>query len=199
MKRLAFLREFSPKALYRSGLLHSTLIVAFGTGSSQVVAGIVVPILSRLYTPSGFGLFSLFLSIAGMCSVVSAWGYELAIPLPAKDEHAAHLLVAASGIVMGMTLLVGMIGLFVNAPLAILFKDDRLQSVLIWIPVSLFAVGLYNNLSYWAIRQVRSEEHTSELQSPDHLVCRLLLEKKKRQKEGKHREINRHHMLRDSL
>src|SRR5438552_4172740 len=29
-----------------------------------------------------------------------------------------------------------------------------------------------------ALRDVRSEEHTSELQSPDHLVCRLLLEKK---------------------
>src|SRR5258708_27153391 len=28
------------------------------------------------------------------------------------------------------------------------------------------------------IAQLRSEEHTSELQSPDHLVCRLLLEKK---------------------
>src|SRR5438552_14913622 len=28
--------------------------------------------------------------------------------------------------------------------------------------------------------QWRSEEHTSELQSPDHLVCRLLLEKKKK-------------------
>src|SRR5258708_21324691 len=28
----------------------------------------------------------------------------------------------------------------------------------------------------------RSEEHTSELQSPDHLVCRLLLEKKKKTK-----------------
>src|SRR5947208_8753051 len=28
-------------------------------------------------------------------------------------------------------------------------------------------------------RSPRSEEHTSELQSPDHLVCRLLLEKKK--------------------
>src|SRR5258708_10552267 len=32
------------------------------------------------------------------------------------------------------------------------------------------------NLSH----EPRSEEHTSELQSPDHLVCRLLLEKKKR-------------------
>src|SRR5258708_18370990 len=30
-----------------------------------------------------------------------------------------------------------------------------------------------------AWRRNRSEEHTSELQSPDHLVCRLLLEKKK--------------------
>src|SRR5258708_11671638 len=29
-------------------------------------------------------------------------------------------------------------------------------------------------------REARSEEHTSELQSPDHLVCRLLLEKKKK-------------------
>src|SRR5947208_9204548 len=29
----------------------------------------------------------------------------------------------------------------------------------------------------------RSEEHTSELQSPDHLVCRLLLEKKKKTKQ----------------
>src|SRR5258708_26583772 len=34
----------------------------------------------------------------------------------------------------------------------------------------------------WRFRDLaerRSEEHTSELQSPDHLVCRLLLEKKK--------------------
>src|SRR5258708_23259590 len=33
------------------------------------------------------------------------------------------------------------------------------------------------------IHFARSEEHTSELQSPDHLVCRLLLEKKKNKQE----------------
>src|SRR5438552_13792264 len=32
-----------------------------------------------------------------------------------------------------------------------------------------------------SLSMTRSEEHTSELQSPDHLVCRLLLEKKKKQ------------------
>src|SRR5438876_6079525 len=36
----------------------------------------------------------------------------------------------------------------------------------------------------------RSEEHTSELQSPVHLVCRLLLEKKK-----KHHKLQHKHLL----
>src|SRR5258708_10975785 len=34
------------------------------------------------------------------------------------------------------------------------------------------------NYLVYAVNPLRSEEHTSELQSPDHLVCRLLLEKK---------------------
>src|SRR5258708_28343229 len=54
--------------------------------------------------------------------------------------------------------------------------------------------ALFDVFTYWIRRDVRifrvdnphtkalprSEEHTSELQSPDHLVCRLLLEKKKK-------------------
>src|SRR5574344_2930826 len=40
--------------------------------------------------------------------------------------------------------------------------------------------GVRNKRKQLRISQWRSEEHTSELQSPDHLVCRLLLEKKKK-------------------
>src|SRR5258708_11918198 len=42
-----------------------------------------------------------------------------------------------------------------------------------------FRCGRCGILSQLRQGHVRSEEHTSELQSPDHLVCRLLLEKKK--------------------
>src|SRR5438552_7653097 len=38
--------------------------------------------------------------------------------------------------------------------------------------------GRHQLLIQRGIGKLRSEEHTSELQSPDHLVCRLLLEKK---------------------
>src|SRR5438876_7828070 len=45
------------------------------------------------------------------------------------------------------------------------------------IPNSVTSIGAYT----------RSEEHTSELQSPVHLVCRLLLEKKKQYNTTTHR------------
>src|SRR5207248_6721732 len=46
-------------------------------------------------------------------------------------------------------------------------------------------------------RKSRSEEHTSELQSPYDLVCRLLLEKKKKEKSrhGNIKKQRKHHNL----
>src|SRR5258708_9999371 len=43
--------------------------------------------------------------------------------------------------------------------------------------ISHFVISSKSGKCFW---ESRSEEHTSELQSPDHLVCRLLLEKKKK-------------------
>src|SRR5258708_10989334 len=47
--------------------------------------------------------------------------------------------------------------------------SDKLMRCILVIPAGSFEQS----------KSPRSEEHTSELQSPDHLVCRLLLEKKK--------------------
>src|ERR1022692_70505 len=41
------------------------------------------------------------------------------------------------------------------------------------------SIGLFPCIPFQTVHAVRSEEHTSELQSPCNLVCRLLLEKKK--------------------
>src|SRR5438876_11787440 len=70
-------------------------------------------------------------------------------------------------------------------PYTTLFRSDGSLAVqqafpLVWklLPaaVLVFTIGLIDDLRGLK----RSEEHTSELQSPVHLVCRLLLEKKKK-------------------
>src|SRR5256885_5012573 len=55
---------------------------------------------------------------------------------------------------------------------------------------TLFRSRRWRDRAWWIRRRRpgairRSEEHTSELQSPCNLVCRLLLEKKKKKSEGK--------------
>src|SRR5947209_16030799 len=66
--------------------------------------------------------------------------------------------------------------LFFGTPLFIIMGRQTSAEIMFLSPVLIMA--LYN----WLIRTKRSEEHTSELQSRQYLVCRLLLEKKKRKK-----------------
>src|SRR3989442_11743075 len=53
------------------------------------------------------------------------------------------------------------------------------RSGVIYVPENASPAKVMNIRSYGAEGRTRSEEHTSELQSRPHLVCRLLLEKKK--------------------
>src|SRR5256885_12343452 len=68
-------------------------------------------------------------------------------------------------------------------PRSTLFPYTTLFRSLLWGSDwdGLFARDLTGTLARTLGGTVRSEEHTSELQSPCNLVCRLLLEKKKKQ------------------
>src|SRR5258708_22683198 len=74
-------------------------------------------------------------------------------------------------------------------PYTTLFRSVFLPRLRLFPCISLrgFPATLYVFLNFivresFPFAEWRSEEHTSELQSPDHLVCRLLLEKKKSNK-----------------
>src|SRR5438552_9002894 len=68
-------------------------------------------------------------------------------------------------------------------PYTTLFRSDASLPVLAFADVADNPGGGGRGNTIFLLRALheagRSEEHTSELQSPDHLVCRLLLEKKK--------------------
>src|SRR5262245_65289579 len=93
---------------------------------------------------------------------------ELAGPMQKPATGVRHLVLAG----MTAAVLVAYLPRTAFGPAASLIKDELRLSDL--------AMG--DILGVWALR---SEEHTSELQSLRHLVCRLLLEKKKTQKRSR--------------
>src|SRR2546430_12784849 len=79
-------------------------------------------------------------------------------------------------------------------PYTTLFRSDNINKK--WVPtgVSCYPIsGAWNHLTI-QVQRTRSEEHTSELQSQSNLVCRLLLEKKKK---NTYLTTNRHHTCLD--
>src|SRR3712207_8622660 len=79
-------------------------------------------------------------------------------------------------------------------PYTTLFRSDFAQLIGIFI-VGLFDLHIVNGVEQFELLIVRSEEHTSELQSRQYLVCRLLLEKKKTIHSAKSSSISRAHSL----
>src|SRR5438876_7700303 len=85
-------------------------------------------------------------------------------------------------------------------PYTTLFRSRRLWSAFGWLEVSAPAAARYQRALgaiHAFVSRMRSEEHTSELQSPVHLVCRLLLEKKNNLLNGQlsTRLISFHHCI----
>jgi O-antigen/teichoic acid export membrane protein len=77
----------------RSPLLRATLTLMAGGALAQALPLLLGPLLTRLYTPTQFGLYHLFAAVAANVAVVACARYEHALPL-ARDDAEAHALVA---------------------------------------------------------------------------------------------------------
>ncbi len=79
--------------VFSDTLAKGIFIIASGTVIAQIIGIITTPIISRLYTPSDFGVLGLFTATLSILALAGGFRYELAIPLPEDDKDAANLFV----------------------------------------------------------------------------------------------------------
>lgn len=122
------------------------------TTFAQILSMLASPIVTRLYGPEAFGIYAVFLSIAGLIIPVICLRLEYAIVLPRTDEEAAPLLwvcLTISGLLsLGAVPVMFLLGDEIEA----LFKAPGLSPWLILIPVILWSAGLFIALNYWNTR-----------------------------------------------
>ncbi len=137
------------------GVAGSFAVLIIGTAVSQVVLVITSPIVTRLYTASDFGVWSLFTSVIMTVAVVANWRYELAIVLPEDDEEAAGVLT--------LSLITAALMVAVTIALVLLFGPliaratgaPELEPWLWLMPICLLLAGIYQPLIYWSTRKKR--------------------------------------------
>ncbi len=119
----------------------------------QSLAFIVTPIVTRLYTPEDFGMFSIYGAILGPIGIFSTMSYSSAIVLPKREKDAANLFALSLFFTIVWATLSISIIFFKNSFLLSKYKDEQFMHYLWVIPIVLFFNGLYMSLRYWNIRK----------------------------------------------
>jgi len=126
----------------------NVLILSGGTIIAQALPVLISPILTRLYSPSDFGVLALFISITSIVGVIANGRYELAIMLPEKDEDAIN--VAAVGFLfnIAISLLFLIFIIIFKKPFLKLLKAESLSFWIYFAPLTVFFIGLFHILNY---------------------------------------------------
>lgn len=127
--------------------------LVFATAIGQVLVLSITPLLTRLYTPSDFGVMAVFVAITSMILVVSSGRYEFSIPLPVLERDARLLLFGSLLINFVFFLTCFLIVALFSSGISTLVGIDSFSSFAWLIPLTVLFSGAYKAYNYLSVRQ----------------------------------------------
>jgi O-antigen/teichoic acid export membrane protein len=139
---------------FRPGaFMHSLSIIAFGTVAAQMINVALMPIVSRLFTNSDFGLFGSYNAILDVFAAASTLQFSQAIVLPKEDARAANVFVAALLSVVAVSLLGIFVVLGFSGSILEMIDSTKSWQFLMLIPLGIFLTGLNQTFQAWCVRR----------------------------------------------
>lgn len=129
----------------------STLLT--GTTIAQAIPILMTPVLTRLYTPTEFGLLGIYVSILSVFSVVINGRYDMAIVLPESKKDAQDLLKLSLYITFIISISLFVINIFYNEQISEAIGNNNIAPYLYLIPVSLICAGVFQSFNQWSNRE----------------------------------------------
>lgn len=139
--------------IMRNPLYRGVLVLGSGTAIAQLIAIITAPIITRIYTPSDMGVLATYSSLLAIIGIGAALRYELAFPLPKKDEDAINLFGLSLILLCITTVGLALVLVFGKELLFNTFNIGLNESYVWFLLIGFFGMGLYTILNYWAVRQ----------------------------------------------
>lgn len=143
------LNKLKPKSEFS----RSVLTLMTGSTIAQAIPIAISPILTRVYAPEDFGVYALYMSIAGLFSLIATGRYELAIMLPKKDSDAMNIVFLSVIITFIIALITFLIILFFNQRLTTLLGNQSISNWLYFVPLTVLITGMYQSFFLWNNRK----------------------------------------------
>jgi O-antigen/teichoic acid export membrane protein len=148
---MAFLSSSIAK-FYKVEFYRNLLTMVSGTTLAQAVPFLIYPVLTRLYAPEDFGVFSVFLTVCSFLFIVATFRFEYAIMLPPEQKKADYLVslcLLTTGVVALATLVLSVPASWIVSH----FKGvGETTAWLFLVPLSVLLQGVYLAFTAWLNR-----------------------------------------------
>ncbi len=129
-----------------------TFIVTFGVFIAQIIPILAYPILSRIYTPTQFGILATLVSISGLMSTVATLKYENSLLIVKGKKLAAEFSVIIISISFIIITGIGILLYLFRKDIATILKEPEIE-IWLWVcPISSFCIVLFNWYNEWCTR-----------------------------------------------
>lgn len=141
------------KASFKENLFFQNIVVVAGGNATAKLIGILAtPIITRLYTPGDYGVFSVFMSVVGIAGSLATLRYAVTIPIARYEKLADNLLKLCFLITGTLSLIWFLSILFFGNKIVEIFSAQQLQPYLWLMPIVFLGQGVYEALNNWAVR-----------------------------------------------
>jgi lipopolysaccharide exporter len=141
---------------------HNMSIVMSGTAIAQMIGFALMPVISRLFTSSEFGVYGSFMSVFAVLSTFVTLQYSQAIMLPKKKKAAMHLFFISCLSTALVTFLCVLVVVVSPSIIQKLIKAPD-AGLLFLLPAATLVGGLNQSLQAWSVR-VKAFKHTASSQ-----------------------------------
>jgi O-antigen/teichoic acid export membrane protein len=138
-----------------SNFIANVLKLVSGSVTSQILSILLVPIITRIYSPHDFGIFQIFLAVSGILVIFSTFSYQFAIMLPKKEEDSANVAFLSFLLLTLVSLLTAIIVPFIPQDIEYILNAPGISKYLVYLAPVTFLNGLFFVQNYWLSRRVR--------------------------------------------
>ena len=146
------LKQFKEKVTPQGSFKANVLTLMAGTAIAQIITVAISPILTRLFSPSAFGIFGIYLSIVSIVTAVVTLRYDQALILPKENKEAAHLFWASLLSVAAISGLSLILCVLFFKEILLIVNAQELNGWILFLPFSIFFSGIYQTLNSWSTR-----------------------------------------------
>lgn len=139
----------TPGPTARSGFVSAVVALIGGTVIAHALTAAALPVLSRLYSPSDFGLLAVLSGAVALVAVAAGLRYDIAVAIPDDDDDALHLAALAAICTATVSAVLGIIIAIAPQGVASLLGQPSLAPLLWLMPVGVLLASLYSALQFW--------------------------------------------------